>query len=242
MGTVRFNLFLFSFVCWHNPQVQLPPLPIPASPHITPRPTATWAPAVRRSSPSPAIAPTSPVQVAVSAHPRLFHPQRSLTSIPPVPPPLDTAPTMKIDEVQSTKKAQRIAVHSHIKGLGLNDDGSVSGATGPKTSPLPLCIPEHSPRDRMRLTPIQTLAANHHPRHPVFDPPTRPTNRTSVLCCEGHRPGRWTCRPGPGPRGRQPQPPDHPVCQDCATILHRPLAPRPSPLPPNPLEAGGTGR
>jgi len=31
---------------------------------------------------------------------------------------------MKIDEVQSTKKAQRIAVHSHIKGLGLNDDGS----------------------------------------------------------------------------------------------------------------------
>lgn len=33
---------------------------------------------------------------------------------------------MKIDEVQSTKKAQRIAVHSHIKGLGLNEDGSVS--------------------------------------------------------------------------------------------------------------------
>eukprot|EP00035_Acanthoeca_spectabilis_P020848 m.434883 g.434883 ORF g.434883 m.434883 type:complete len:457 (-) comp17782_c0_seq1:102-1472(-) len=31
---------------------------------------------------------------------------------------------MKIDEVQSTKKAQRIAVHSHVKGLGLNDDGS----------------------------------------------------------------------------------------------------------------------
>eukprot|EP00041_Stephanoeca_diplocostata_P017556 m.356042 g.356042 ORF g.356042 m.356042 type:complete len:457 (+) comp20744_c0_seq2:117-1487(+) len=31
---------------------------------------------------------------------------------------------MKIDEVQSTKKAQRIAVHSHVKGLGLNDDGT----------------------------------------------------------------------------------------------------------------------
>lgn len=31
---------------------------------------------------------------------------------------------MKIDEVQSTKKAQRIAVHSHIKGLGLAEDGS----------------------------------------------------------------------------------------------------------------------
>jgi len=31
---------------------------------------------------------------------------------------------MKIDEVQSTKKAQRIAHHSHVKGLGLADDGS----------------------------------------------------------------------------------------------------------------------
>jgi len=31
---------------------------------------------------------------------------------------------MKIDEVQSTKKAQRIAVHSHVKGLGLNEDGT----------------------------------------------------------------------------------------------------------------------
>eukprot|EP00039_Didymoeca_costata_P024633 m.10960 g.10960 ORF g.10960 m.10960 type:complete len:456 (+) comp4354_c0_seq1:113-1480(+) len=31
---------------------------------------------------------------------------------------------MKIDEVQSTKKSQRIAVHSHVKGLGLGDDGT----------------------------------------------------------------------------------------------------------------------
>eukprot|EP00040_Diaphanoeca_grandis_P039145 m.258244 g.258244 ORF g.258244 m.258244 type:complete len:457 (-) comp36312_c0_seq1:26-1396(-) len=31
---------------------------------------------------------------------------------------------MKIDEVASTKKAQRIAVHSHVKGLGLADDGT----------------------------------------------------------------------------------------------------------------------
>lgn len=31
---------------------------------------------------------------------------------------------MKIDEVQSTKKAQRIAVHSHVKGLGLAEDGT----------------------------------------------------------------------------------------------------------------------
>lgn len=31
---------------------------------------------------------------------------------------------MKIDEVQSTKKSQRIAVHSHVKGLGLGEDGT----------------------------------------------------------------------------------------------------------------------
>ena len=31
---------------------------------------------------------------------------------------------MKIEEVKSTTKTQRIASHSHIKGLGLNDDGS----------------------------------------------------------------------------------------------------------------------
>jgi DNA helicase TIP49 (TBP-interacting protein) len=30
---------------------------------------------------------------------------------------------MKIEEVKSTTKTQRIAVHSHIKGLGLADDG-----------------------------------------------------------------------------------------------------------------------
>ena len=31
---------------------------------------------------------------------------------------------MKIEEVKSTTKTQRIAVHSHVKGLGLGDDGS----------------------------------------------------------------------------------------------------------------------
>ena len=31
---------------------------------------------------------------------------------------------MKIEEVKSTTKTQRIASHSHIKGLGLNEDGS----------------------------------------------------------------------------------------------------------------------
>jgi len=31
---------------------------------------------------------------------------------------------MKIEEVQSTTKSQRIATHSHVKGLGLSEDGS----------------------------------------------------------------------------------------------------------------------
>lgn len=30
---------------------------------------------------------------------------------------------MKIEEVKSTVKTQRIAAHSHVKGLGLNDNG-----------------------------------------------------------------------------------------------------------------------
>ena len=30
---------------------------------------------------------------------------------------------MKIEEVKSTTKTQRIAAHSHVKGLGLNDNG-----------------------------------------------------------------------------------------------------------------------
>lgn len=30
---------------------------------------------------------------------------------------------MKIEEVQSTSKAQRVAVHTHVKGLGLNESG-----------------------------------------------------------------------------------------------------------------------
>mmetsp|Transcript_26533 Transcript_26533/g.55739 ORF Transcript_26533/g.55739 Transcript_26533/m.55739 type:complete len:456 (-) Transcript_26533:365-1732(-) len=33
---------------------------------------------------------------------------------------------MKIEEVKSTTRAQRVAAHSHVKGLGLNDDGSAA--------------------------------------------------------------------------------------------------------------------
>lgn len=38
---------------------------------------------------------------------------------------------MKIEEVKSTTKTQRIAAHSHVKGLGLNEEGkAISTAAG----------------------------------------------------------------------------------------------------------------
>merc|ERR1712110_942277 len=33
-------------------------------------------------------------------------------------------PGMKIEEVKSTTKAQRVAVHTHVKGLGLDEEGN----------------------------------------------------------------------------------------------------------------------
>ena len=36
---------------------------------------------------------------------------------------------MKIEEVKSTTKAQRIAPHSHVKGLGIGEDGKVRRST-----------------------------------------------------------------------------------------------------------------
>ena len=33
---------------------------------------------------------------------------------------------MKIEEVQSTTKTQRVAAHSHVKGLGLNEEGNAT--------------------------------------------------------------------------------------------------------------------
>jgi len=38
---------------------------------------------------------------------------------------------MKIEEVKSTTKTQRIAAHSHVKGLGLDEEGkAISTAAG----------------------------------------------------------------------------------------------------------------
>ena len=39
--------------------------------------------------------------------------------------------SLKIEEVRSTKKTQRIAAHSHVKGLGLDDEGfAIANAAG----------------------------------------------------------------------------------------------------------------
>ena len=38
-------------------------------------------------------------------------------------------PPMKIEEVKSTTRAQRVASHSHVKGLGLNDAGEAVEAS-----------------------------------------------------------------------------------------------------------------
>ena len=35
-----------------------------------------------------------------------------------------TLASMKIEEVKSTQRTQRIAVHTHVKGLGLDDTGA----------------------------------------------------------------------------------------------------------------------
>lgn len=46
--------------------------------------------------------------------------------------------SMKIEEVKSTELLQRIATHTHIKGLGVRDDGSVipvsSGLVGQESA------------------------------------------------------------------------------------------------------------
>ena len=40
------------------------------------------------------------------------------------PPLAGRAAAMRIEEVQSTTKQQRVATHTHIKGLGLQEDGT----------------------------------------------------------------------------------------------------------------------
>ena len=71
-----------------------------------------------------------------AACPACAHPEKTTVSakrsvFPPTNPPPDLARiyssdlcNMKIEEVASTTKTQRIAVHTHVKGLGLSEDGA----------------------------------------------------------------------------------------------------------------------
>ena len=56
---------------------------------------------------------------------------------------------MKIEEVKSTTKTQRIATHSHIKGLGLDENGyaiqSAAGLVGQELArEVYFSLPEYS--------------------------------------------------------------------------------------------------
>ena len=50
---------------------------------------------------------------------------------------------MKIDEVKSTAKTQRISAHSHVKGLGLGEGGEAAkaagGMVGQEQARIPFC-------------------------------------------------------------------------------------------------------
>ena len=88
--------------------------------------------------------------------------------------------TMKIEEVRSTTKTQRIASHTHIKGLGVGEDGTAipvaAGLVGqerareaahlggrPSRWP-PILTAAHLPGRPSRWTPISPAA--HHASRP----------------------------------------------------------------------------
>ena len=48
----------------------------------------------------------------------------------PEPAPSICLARMKIEEVKSTVKTQRISAHSHVKGLGLSETGEAIKVTG----------------------------------------------------------------------------------------------------------------
>jgi RuvB-like protein 1 (pontin 52) len=61
--------------------------------------------------------------------------------------------SMRIDQVKNTTREQRVAAHTHIKGLGLRDDGSAepiaAGFVGQENARevcklITLCISNHS--------------------------------------------------------------------------------------------------
>ena len=61
-----------------------------------------------------------------------------------------TTAAMRIEEVKSTTRAQRVATHSHVKGLGLNDAGEAdpvaAGFIGQEKAREVTCAPCLHPR------------------------------------------------------------------------------------------------
>ena len=71
---------------------------------------------------------------------------------------------MKIEEVKSTTKTQRIATHSHVKGLGLDEAGnaiqSASGLVGQETA-REVCFDMF----KLRIKCIQDISEQRHVLH-----------------------------------------------------------------------------
>lgn len=86
---------------------------------------------------------------------------------------------MKIEEVKSTTKTQRIASHSHVKGLGLDESGlakqAASGLVGQENArevgvghvreawaagpgPTKICLRSEDPTSEQRLHPLRVTA------------------------------------------------------------------------------------
>lgn len=72
---------------------------------------------------------------------------------------------MKIEEVKSTTKTQRIATHSHVKGLGLDENGEAlpmgSGLVGQETArEVCTCTLCSSKKCDVRFLHLETNAPN----------------------------------------------------------------------------------
>jgi TIP49 P-loop domain len=61
-----------------------------------------------------------------SSRESLTHPRHSNDSARPPLAASGSGGAMRIEEVASTTKAQRVATHTHIKGLGLGEDGTAA--------------------------------------------------------------------------------------------------------------------
>ena len=69
---------------------------------------------------------------------------------------------MKIDEVKSTAKTQRISAHSHVKGLGLGEGGEATKAAGGMVGQEQARISfYHGKTYNLKLRGICTFATNY---------------------------------------------------------------------------------